>query len=229
MKIKIPIETLDNYKNRDLIPLECENCKSEFNRPKNEVIRALKGTPIAKFCSRKCAIDFRGTKYGLSHICPVCKKQFTRPSSYSHGKVIYCSKKCSASIVNKMKIKQRSNCPNCGKIIQNLKSKFCCRECAFEYSHKNRTLERFNKGLIKTRGTLSIILIKLRGNKCEICSNENWLGEPIKLQVHHIDGNPSNDMPLNLQLVCPNCHSFTDSYGGKNKGNGRKSLGLSLG
>ena len=40
-----------------------------------------------------------------------------------------------------------------------------------------------------------------------------WLGNPIKLHLHHIDGNHLNNELSNLQLLCPNCHSFTDNYG----------------
>lgn len=59
-------------------------------------------------------------------------------------------------------------------------------------------------------------LIKLRGRKCECCGLEEWLNKPINLQVHHIDGNGCNCTEDNLQLLCPNCHSYTDNFGTKN-------------
>ena len=52
---------------------------------------------------------------------------------------------------------------------------------------------------------------------CEICYNTKWLSIPISLELHHIDGNPNNNDLLNLQLLCPNCHSTTPNYRGKNK------------
>ena len=52
--------------------------------------------------------------------------------------------------------------------------------------------------------------------KCECCKNTEWLGQPIKLELHHIDGNPSNNTKENIQLLCPNCHAYTDNYCGKN-------------
>lgn len=59
-------------------------------------------------------------------------------------------------------------------------------------------------------------LVKKRGHKCECCGNSEWLKMPIKLEVHHRDGDKRNCTEENLQLLCPNCHSFTDNYGIKN-------------
>ena len=66
-------------------------------------------------------------------------------------------------------------------------------------------------------GTLRKYLIPIRGNQCECCNNTFWLNQPITLQVHHIDGDKTNNELENLQLLCPNCHSFTDNFGSKNK------------
>ncbi len=56
---------------------------------------------------------------------------------------------------------------------------------------------------------------------CEICKNTEWLGKPINLELEHIDGNSENHARSNLQLLCPNCHSYTPTYKGRNRGNGR--------
>ena len=40
--------------------------------------------------------------------------------------------------------------------------------------------------------------------------------QPINLELHHIDGDKSNNNLNNLQLLCPNCHSYTDNFGSKN-------------
>lgn len=49
--------------------------------------------------------------------------------------------------------------------------------------------------------------------RCEICGNDTWLGQKIKFHLHHIDGDHDNNELENLQILCPNCHSFTDNYG----------------
>jgi 5-methylcytosine-specific restriction endonuclease McrA len=61
-------------------------------------------------------------------------------------------------------------------------------------------------------GKLKPHLIKKRGNKCESCGFETWLDFPITLEIHHIDGDKTNNSEDNLQLLCPNCHSVTDNW-----------------
>ena len=54
--------------------------------------------------------------------------------------------------------------------------------------------------------------------KCECCNRTEWLGKPIKLELHHING-VKDDLRLdNLKILCPNCHAYTDNYRGKNIG-----------
>ena len=55
-------------------------------------------------------------------------------------------------------------------------------------------------------------------HKCEICKLTEWLGKPISLELHHINGISSDHRIDNLQLLCPNCHAQTDNYRGKNIG-----------
>jgi len=52
--------------------------------------------------------------------------------------------------------------------------------------------------------------------ECSICKLNSWLDKPISLQIDHIDGNPFNNTIENLRLLCPNCHSQTPTFAGKN-------------
>lgn len=52
---------------------------------------------------------------------------------------------------------------------------------------------------------------------CEVCGLVEWRGEPIAFQLHHINGNGQDNRLDNLALLCPNCHSQTDTWGGRNK------------
>lgn len=54
--------------------------------------------------------------------------------------------------------------------------------------------------------------------KCECCNRIEWLGKPIKLELHHINGIKDDLRIENLQILCPNCHAYTDNYRGKNIG-----------
>lgn len=60
------------------------------------------------------------------------------------------------------------------------------------------------------------LLIQERGHKCEECGSTEWLNKPITLELEHIDGDNQNNIKENLKLLCPNCHSYTDTWKGKN-------------
>ena len=55
-------------------------------------------------------------------------------------------------------------------------------------------------------------IIKLRGHRCENCKLSEWFSIEIKLELHHIDGDRTNNILENLQLLCPNCHSNTENW-----------------
>lgn len=85
----------------------------------------------------------------------------------------------------------------------------------YDYSTFTNNSERKNG-----KPTLKAI-INLRGRKCECCGLTEWLEKPINLEVHHIDGNHNNNELDNIQLLCPNCHSYTNNYCGKNINTGK--------
>ena len=58
----------------------------------------------------------------------------------------------------------------------------------------------------------------IKERKCECCGCTHWMGKSIPLELHHKDGNHDNNSFDNLEVLCPNCHYFTDTYRGrKNK------------
>ena len=57
----------------------------------------------------------------------------------------------------------------------------------------------------------------IKKSVCESCGQSEWLEQPIPLELHHINGNNSDNRLENLRILCPNCHALTDSYRGKNK------------
>lgn len=53
--------------------------------------------------------------------------------------------------------------------------------------------------------------------KCRKCGNTGeWMGEEVVLHLEHKNGINNDHRLENLEFLCPNCHSQTSTYAGKN-------------
>lgn len=153
----------------------------------------------------------------------------------------FCSKSCAASYNNVVapKRKKESLCKRCSKPTSATRA--FCYGCIPKHLSKQEAqklvaafkaeemIELWLKG--DWRGgtdaglsdTVRNYLMRQAGHKCTRC---DWsvthpdTGE-VPLEINHIDGDGLNHDPSNLEVVCPNCHSLTSSYRGRNRGNGR--------
>tara|TARA_B110000967_G_C18436654_1_gene341181 strand:- start:49 stop:483 length:435 start_codon:yes stop_codon:yes gene_type:complete len=57
----------------------------------------------------------------------------------------------------------------------------------------------------------------IKERKCEECGIEEWNGKKIIHQLDHVNGISTDNRLENLKVLCPNCHSQTDTFCGKNK------------
>lgn len=69
-----------------------------------------------------------------------------------------------------------------------------------------------NRGNIKRR----LLAEGLLSYRCYICSTDTWQGANLSLQLDHINGVSDDHRIENLRLLCPNCHSQTENYCGRN-------------
>jgi transposase-like protein len=72
--------------------------------------------------------------------------------------------------------------------------------------------QRRHRGNLKRR----LIAAGLKHGACEICGISEWRGEPLALALHHLNGDGRDNRLENLQLLCPNCHSQTENFAGRN-------------
>ena len=119
------------------------------------------------------------------------------------------------------------SCFFCGKPIP-ARNKYCNAACQNSQQAQEKVLD-FLEGKydgknmqFKTGGWIKEYLLNYYDRKCVSCgTGEVWNGQPLVLEVEHIDGNHENNTIGNLTILCRNCHSQTATYGNKNKGNGR--------
>jgi hypothetical protein len=61
-----------------------------------------------------------------------------------------------------------------------------------------------------------ILEVGLFKRECMKCKRITWNKKPIPLELHHKNGNHSDHRSKNIEILCPNCHAFTDNYRGRN-------------
>jgi 5-methylcytosine-specific restriction endonuclease McrA len=117
-------------------------------------------------------------------------------------------------------LKQNQVCLHCNKQLITSQRKYCGWKCSTEF----RNLTKFNS-IDETKNVdgkfgmvaMKFYLRKKFSNTCMKCGGTEWFGNPIPLEMHHINGISKDNSVENLMMICPNCHTFTNTYKSKNK------------
>jgi hypothetical protein len=164
--------------------------------------------------------------------CLECQLKFV-DKKYNDRK--FCSRSCSVTFNNKFKIKNGNyavkntlskDCKNCGNILNNTNrvKTYCNTKCQKDFE-KKLIFEKIESGEYNCKNPRKYkeYLIDKFGNKCMKCGwgEVHSLTGNIPIQLEHKDGDSNNNSVNNLELLCPNCHSLTDTFGYLNKGKGR--------
>ena len=127
--------------------------------------------------------------------------------------------------IQRKSMESNNHCLFCGAQIPE-GHKYCSVVCQNKLRHKLKMQEVAEKNGVGCRfPRIKDYLIETRGHKCEICGNEEWMGQPIPLVLDHINGRASDDRLENLRLVCGNCDMQLPTYKSKNKNSDRKRIG----
>jgi hypothetical protein len=161
------------------------------------------------------------------NICPCCGVAI---SFEQRNKSVFCSKSCSAKHNNTIRGNKNreswltdAKCICCEKQLTNRYSKYCSSKCQHDYQYNLKKDNWLATGCKEPNRFLRMVLTEEQGNNCSVCGIEEHNGKPIVFEVEHINGNSEDCSYENVCLICPNCHSQTDTYKGKNRGKGRYS------
>lgn len=83
------------------------------------------------------------------------------------------------------------------------------------FPNKQRPIEDYLSNKVEIQSnSLKLKLFKLGmlENKCYICGLIDWQGQKISLELDHINGQHHDNTLTNLRILCPNCHSQTDTF-----------------
>lgn len=98
---------------------------------------------------------------------------------------------------------------------------FCSSQCSADWRWEQKKTAIENGENVDKRA-LRRYLMEKKGF-CKGCGIKRWRRRKITLQVHHVDGNTDNTTLSNAELLCPNCHSQTETFGRKG---GRRSFSV---
>lgn len=170
--------------------------------------------------------------------CLNCGKEIEVPIGWKGHRKKFCSQSCAASYNNHKRSEKNGfkplvsgTCVHCGNIFEGKPNgtKYCSNDCQHQHEYEEyikRWKNGEEKGMSGKYGISTHIrryLFEKYDGKCQICgwNEENPITHKVPLQIHHIDGDCTNNKEENLQLLCPNHHSLTETFGSLNENSKR--------
>ena len=156
----------------------------------------------------------------LVKTCPKCNTVFEEEVKKGYSRT-FCSRKCSNS--------RQHSATTLEKIIEGSKKAWDSRSD----SSKQKAMSNLLKGTAAMQESVIKRMLETpteqvghssrkkkvfleQGEKCNKCGVADWNGEPLTFELEHKDGNKFNNIRDNLEVLCPNCHSQTMTWRGRN-------------
>jgi len=143
--------------------------------------------------------------------CPKCKSNHTKPGTF-------CSRTCANSRIFSQESRLKKSLALKGK-TSNTKTMSIEAQIERKKKFTETWLKKYlqtpfdNLGMENKRRRV----FEEQRYSCNRCGISEWQGYKITLELEHKDGNTSNNIRDNLEGLCPNCHSITDTWRGRNK------------
>lgn len=162
-------------------------------------------------------------------ICKKCNEEFVPQK----GLKSFCSLKCRNSRIRNEEVKE--------KIRTALLNSVKYKQSLINKTQRESVQEKLKQVGLRKKAAANLVILQTdftslswerkrkrvlleQDFKCLHCKISKWLGQAIILEIDHIDGNNKNNERENLQGLCPNCHSLTNTWRGRNKTKVRSSL-----
>ena len=183
--------------------------------------------------------------------CPGCQREFGSFKSLNSHKR-FCQEwqdsgqsRDKRTISREERKQKPADCPNCGKTFKNVYSMSSHKGyCLGLNDYESRSQEAkdrmaWNRGKILAdhdaifcensqydTGYTKKAFLRLDGTKyeCAECQTSTWQRKELILELDHINGDNQDHRLENIRLLCPNCHSQTPNWRGRNKNTGRKKV-----
>lgn len=156
----------------------------------------------------------------INKICPKCNTSFEETKSSGYGRT-YCSRSCANSrthsLITRKKIAKTTKNTWHSKTEEGKQKAID----ALRSGSKKRTENSIKRLDILTTEQLGHNSRKKKvfleqDEKCNKCNISDWNGIKLTFELEHKDGNKHNNFRENLEVLCPNCHSQTSTWRGRN-------------
>lgn len=125
-------------------------------------------------------------------------------------------------------------CLLCGQsreLLPSIRGKYCSNKCQklFEYNlNISKWLSGDDRGWtgksVRLKSFVRRYLLEKYNYTCNKCGwnkRHPQDGKPL-VEINHIDGDATNCVESNLEVLCPNCHSETRNFRARNSASSRK-------